>query len=50
MKDGDHTCRRNVGDSGEKEHGNNSVICVRTGPVTPALGRVGMGHTCDEPW
>ena len=37
-----------MGDSGEREHGNNSVTCVRTGPDPPS--RVGPGHMCDEPW
>ena len=36
------------GCSGEREHGNNSVTCVRTGSDPPS--RVGPGRMCDEPW
>ena len=41
-------CRLADGYSGEREHGNYSVTCVRTGSGSPS--RVGPGRMCDEPW
>ena len=44
----DHDIKDREGCSGEREHGNNSVTCVRTGSDPPS--RVGPGRMCDEPW
>ena len=38
-----------AGCSGEREHGNHSVTCVRTDSV-PSLDREGPGRMCDESW